>query len=116
MTRWGFVFGQAPWVPLMRAFVHQSPANPLATLNDIVTVVALATLPLVWWRLNAGYAIYMIGMLLVPLTSARDEGLGATCALLFPMFVLAASIRWRVVVALLVAASAMLYGIEIAFG
>ena len=116
VARWGFQLTQAPWVPLQRAFMHQPSAPPLALLNYIGAVVAVATIPLVWWRLNGGYAIYMIGMLMVPLTSARDERLGTTCALLFPMFALAASIRWRVAVALIVVASAMLYGLEIAFG
>ena len=64
-----------------------------------------------WWRLNGGYAIYMLAMLWLPLTSGSYDGLGHTCALLFPMFVLAATIRWRVIVTLIAVASAMLYAL-----
>ncbi len=114
MARWGFQFAEAPWGALHRVFGAPHP-SPVAAVNDVVALIAVALIPLVWWRLNVGYAIYMIGMLLVPMTSGRDDLLGPTCAVLFPMFVLAASIRPRVVVALIIVGSSMLYALELAF-
>ena len=55
----------------------------------------------------------MIAMLWLPLTSGSYDALGRACALLFPLFVLAATIRWRVAVALIAVTSAMLYAIAV---
>ena len=107
MSGWGFRLEQAPWTPLAALFTSHQP--PLDAFNGVVTMIALATVPLVWWRLNGGYAIYMLAILLLPLMSASPDALGRACALLFPMFILAASIRWRVAVVLLAVTSAMLY-------
>lgn len=109
MTRWGFHLGQAPWLSLQRVFTsHPAPAD---AINGILALIALAAIPLVWWRLNGGYAIYMLAMLWLPLTSGQYADLGRTCALLFPMFVLAASVRWRIVFVGLAITSAMFYAL-----
>jgi hypothetical protein len=107
MNDWGVRLEQAPWTPFVALFTGHQP--PLDAFNVVVTLIALATVPLVWWRLNGGYAIYMIAILLLPLMSASYDALGRACALLFPMFILAASIRWRVAVVLLAVTSAMFY-------
>ena len=112
MSEWGFHIGGAPWTLLGRLFTSR-PA-PIEALNGWVTLVALASVPLVGWRLNGGYAIYMVAMLWLPLTSGSYDALGRACALLFPLFVLAATIRWRVVVVLIAVASAMLYALTMA--
>jgi hypothetical protein len=109
---WGLQTEQAPWVPLLHLFTMPLPA--VDALNSAVALMALAAVPLVWWRLNGGYAIYMLAMLWLPLMSGRDDSLGVTCALLFPLFVLAATIRSRVVVTLIAVTSAMVYAITIA--
>jgi len=111
MGEWGIHFEEAPWTPLARLFISRQ--SPLDTFSGVMTLIALATVPLVWWRLNGGYAIYMIAMLLLPLMSGRYETLGRSCALLFPMFVLAASIRSRAVVVLLATTCAMLYALTL---
>jgi hypothetical protein len=111
MNQWGFHIAGTPWAPLGRLFTSAPP--PLDALNGWVTLIALACIPLVGWRLNGGYAIYMIAILWLPLTSGSYSPLGPACALLFPLFVLAATIRWRVVVVLIAVASAMLYAIAI---
>ena len=112
VTRWGFHLGQAPWLSLQRLFTsHPSPAS---AMNGAVTLIALATVPFVWWRLNGGYAIYMLALLWLPLTSGQYDDLGRTCAVLFPMFILLAGIRWRIVFAGLVIASTMLYALALA--
>jgi hypothetical protein len=109
---WGFQAPHAPWTPLLRLFTSPLPA--VDTMNGVAALIALASVPLVWWRLNGGYAIYMIAMLWLPLTSGRYDGLGRTSALLFPLFVLAASIRSRVVVAVIAVTSAMFYALVLA--
>src|ERR1051325_3190125 len=111
-TRWGFQMGQAPWLSLQRLFTsHQTAAD---VMNGAVTLLALAAVPFVWWRLDGGYAIYMLAMLWLPLTSGKYDGLGRTCALLFPQFVLAARIPWRIVFVGVVVVSAIFYALGLA--
>ena len=112
MTRWGFHMGQAPWLSLQQLFTsHPSPA---AAMNGAVTLIALASVPFVWWKLDGGYAIYMLAMLWLPLTSGKYDDLGRSCALLFPSFILIAGIRWRVVVMTIAVTSAMFYALHLA--
>ena len=112
MNQWGFHLGQAPWLSLQHLFTsHPSPAD---AMRGVVTLIALAGVPLVWWRLDGGYAIYMLAMLWLPLTSGKYDDLGRTCALLFPLFVLIASIRWRIVFIGVAITSAMFYAIALA--
>jgi hypothetical protein len=110
---WGLQMEQAPWAPLLHLF--RSPLPPVAAMSSVMALMALAAVPLVWWRLNGGYAIYMLAMLWLPLMSGRYDSLGITCALLFPLFVLVATIRSRVVVTLIAVASSMFYAIAIAY-
>ena len=112
MPRWGFQLGQAPWLSLQRLFTTHLP--PAEAMNAVVTLLALATVPLVWWKLDGGYAIYMLAMLWLPMTSGKYDALGRTCALLFPQFVLAARLPWRIVFVGLVIVSAMFYALALA--
>ena len=112
MNRWGFHLGQAPWLSLQHIFTsHQAPGD---VLNGIVTLIALVSVPIVWWGLNGGYAIYMLAMLWLPLTSGKYDDLGRTCAVLFPMFILLANIRWRVAFMTIAVTSAMFYALALA--
>ena len=112
MNHWGFHLGQAPWLSLQHLFTaHPAPAD---ALNGVVTLIALVSVPIVWWGLNGGYAIYMLAMLWLPLTSGRYDDLGRTCALLFPMFILMANIRWRIVFVTIAVTSAMFYALTLA--
>ena len=114
MNRWGFHLGQAPWLSLQHVFTsHPAPAD---ALNGIVTLIALVSVPIVWWGLNGGYAIYMLAMLWLPLTSGKYDDLGRTCAALFPMFILLANIRWRVAFMTIAVTSAMFYALALASG
>jgi hypothetical protein len=83
-------------------------------MNGVVTLIALAAIPFVWWRLDGGYAIYMLAMLWLPLTSGKYDGLGRTCALLFPQFVLVARLPWRIVFVGVAIVSAMFYALGLA--
>jgi len=112
MTRWGFHLGQAPWLSLQHLFTSAPSAGD--AMNGVVTLVAIASVPLVWWRLDGGYAIYMLAMVWLPLTSGKYDDLGRTCALLFPLFILIARIRWRVVFVGIALTSAMFYALNLA--
>jgi hypothetical protein len=115
MREWGFYLGQAPWLSLQRLFtLHSSPPGAGDAMNGAVTIIALASVPLVWWLLDGGYAIYMIAMLWLPLTSGKYDDLGRTCALLFPLFIVLARMRWRIVLMALVITSAMFYALALA--
>ena len=109
VREWGFHFGQAPWVPLQRLFTSSLPAAE--RMSDAAALTAIAAVPLVAWRLNGGYAIYMLAMLWLPLTSGKYQARGEAVALLFPLFILIASIRSRVAVVLIATTSAMFYAI-----
>jgi hypothetical protein len=115
MNRWGFHLGQAPWLSLQHLFT--SPRHSLApadAVNGAVTLLALASIPVVWWRFEGGYAIYMLAMLWLPLTSGKYDDLGRTCALLFPLFILIAGIRWRAIFIGIAVTSAMFYALGLA--
>jgi Gpi18-like mannosyltransferase len=114
ISEWGYHVGQPPWQALRQLITAH--ASPIDAMNAVVTLIAIAAIPLVWWRLNGGYAIYMIAMLSLPLVSGHHQPLGGACALLFPMFVVAASIRWRVIVMLIAVSSAMIYALALAQG
>jgi hypothetical protein len=115
MSRWGFHLGQAPWLSLQRLFTSQHGSQaPADAVNGVMALIALASIPFVWGKLDGGYAIYMIAMLWLPLTSGNYDGLGHTCALLFPLFILIASIRWRLIVIGVAITSAMFYALALA--
>jgi signal peptidase I len=56
----------------------------------------------------------MLVNLWLPLSSGQYEGLGRYCAVLFPFFLWASTIRSRGVFAVLVVTSSMLYGVCLA--
>jgi hypothetical protein len=109
---WGFRFNAAPWTPIRQLLTaHLAAAD---VINAVMAAVFLIAVPIVWWRFDGGYALYMLAMLWLPLTSGRLDGLGRACALLFPVFVLVAGVRWRVVLVAAAIASAMFYALVLA--
>jgi hypothetical protein len=44
-------------------------------------------LPRIWEDLGAGYGLFMLANLLLPLSSGQFEGLGRYCAVMFPAFI-----------------------------
>lgn len=119
ISRWDYHPGGAPWVPLenlVRAlatrpysFLSTEHTAPYDTLNGLTAFVFVLAVPLVWWRLGTGYALYMLANLWVPLSSGQYEGMGRYCAVLFPFFILAAGITWRAGFIAMVVVSALLY-------
>jgi len=109
---WGFRLTVAPWTPIKQLMTsHLAAAD---ALNAVIACVFLVAVPVVWWRFDGGYAVYMLAMLWLPLISGRFDGLGRACALLFPVFVLVAGVRWRVVLIATAITSAMFYAIALA--
>ncbi len=117
--RWGYHPGGMPWLPLQNlvralathpyTFLSTEHAAPYDTLNGLTALVFVLAVPLVWWRLGTGYALYMLANLWVPLSTGQYEGLGRYCAVLFPFFILAAGIKWRTGFIAMVVVSALLY-------
>ena len=104
ITRWNYMPGSSQWAPfagLLQA-LWTRPYHYLTTehqaLYDVFNAgltlaVALST-PYVWWRLGAGYGLFMLANLALPLSSGQFEGLGRYCSVLFPFSVgLAAAVR-----------------------
>jgi hypothetical protein len=112
MEQWGFHFFQAPWTAYQR--LHTSHPAPVEALSGAVAVLFLVTVPIVWWRFDGGYALYMLAMLWMAVTTGRHVELGRACALMFPVFVLIAGMRWRIVLVAATVTSAMFYGLVLA--
>jgi hypothetical protein len=109
---WGFRIRAAPWAPIRDLLTAHLQARD--ALNAVVACVFLAAAPIVWWRFDAGYGLYVLAMFWLPLISGRFDSLGRACALMFPVFALIAGVRWRVVVMATVVTSAMFYALALA--
>jgi hypothetical protein len=124
ITRWGYEPGGNPFgttVGLVRALLTQpyqflatGPMAPYDTLNAFAALGALALAPLIWRRLNAGYALIVITAVLLPLSSGQFEGLGRYTSVLFPMPIVLASFAGELRHHMLLAASAVLYALGLA--
>jgi hypothetical protein len=105
ITRWNYSPGGAPWSSIVRVFsslltdpygfLLTDRMAPFDLLNGGVALVFVLSIPLVWRRLGAAYAVLMIAGLWLPLSSGSLEGLGRYCAVLFPFFILLGSVRSR---------------------
>jgi len=112
MDQWGFHFVQAPWTVYQR--LHSAHPSPVGSLGDILALVFIAAVTVVWWRFDGGYALYMMAMLWAAATTGRPDELGRACAMLFPVFVLIAGVRWRLIPVATAVASAMFYALVLA--
>jgi len=109
---WGFRLTAAPWTPIRQLFSsHLAVAD---ALNAVIACAFLVAVPVVWWRFDGGYAVYILAMLWLPLISGRFDGLGRACALSFPVFALIAGVRWRLVLVAAAITSAMFYALALA--
>ena len=94
IEQWGYYPGGNPATGLLALagelfggpiyFLSTNPMAPYDTLNMLSAVVALALLPLVWRRFNAGYAAIIALGLLLPLSSGQSEGLARVLVGLVP--------------------------------
>jgi hypothetical protein len=79
------------------------------TLYGVTGMAFLAATPFVWRQLGAGYGLYMLLNLYVPLSSGVFEGMGRYCSILFPCSIWLATIRSPLVATGLVILFAMFY-------
>jgi len=124
LQRWNYRIGGAPWtaiVDLVRtlathpyAFIAGTRMGLYDTLYGAAGIAFLAVTPFVWRRLGAGYGLFVLLNLLVPLSSGVFEGMGRYCSVLFPVFIWLASIRSRSLQTILIVSFAMLYTLALA--
>jgi hypothetical protein len=103
ITRWGYHPGTTVTTNPLSAFVSNlasrpydymvnEHAAPYDVLNGLFPMLMAVTLPLLWWRLGAGYGLLIAANLALPLSSGQFEGLGRYCAVLFPFQIWLASV------------------------
>lgn len=95
-------------------FLATEPMAPYDTLNALSALGALALVPVIWRRFNAGYALIVVASLLLPLSSGQFEGLGRYCSVQFPIALALASFGGETRHHVLLVASAMLYALGLA--
>ena len=124
LQRWGYYPGGSPWlapVALARQLLTHPyrylATDPMAlynTLYGVTGILFLAAVPFVWRRFGAGYALFMLMHLWLPLSSGVFEGVGRYCSVLFPCFIWLASIKSRHAATALVVVFAMFYTLGLA--
>ena len=97
IQRWNYHPGGVPGVQLWNlvATLFTRPYQYLTTekiapydmLNGLAAIVVLVSIPFIWRRFGAGYGLFVLANLWVPLSSGWYEGLGRYCSGMFPFFV-----------------------------
>ncbi len=124
ITRWGYYPGGNPFGSLIALvgalltrpyqFFVTNRFAPYDTLNALAALTALALIPVIWRRLNGGYALIVLAGLLLPLSSGQFEGLGRYCSVQFPIALVLASFEGETRQQILLVASAVLYAMGLA--
>ena len=124
ISRWGYYPGRTPWrapVDLLSellthpyVFLASQPMALYDTLYGVTALLFAASIPFVWRKFGAGYGLFMLLNLYVPLSSGAFEGLGRYCSVLFPAFIWLASIRSRHLHTALVVVFALFYTLGLA--
>lgn len=101
LQRWNYKVGGPPWrapLDLVRTLLTHPYAYIAGTrmglydaLYGVTGIAFLLAVPFVWLRFGAGYALFVLLNLLVPLSSGVFEGVGRYCSVLFPVFLWVAS-------------------------
>jgi hypothetical protein len=124
ISGWGYHLQAGPWVAPVR-LVERLASHPYAyftvdrmapydTLYGLTSILFLIATPFVWRRLGAGYGLYLLFNLVMPLSSGVFEGMGRYCSVLFPCFIWLATIRSRVVSTAIVVVFALFYMLALA--
>jgi Dolichyl-phosphate-mannose-protein mannosyltransferase len=124
LQRWGYHPGGSPWLApltLLRhlvthphAYLSTDPMAVYDTLYGVTGILFMLAIPLVWRRFGAGYGVFMLLNLWLPLSSGVFEGVGRYCSVLFPCFMWLATIRSRSVSTALVVMFALFYTLGLA--
>jgi hypothetical protein len=123
ISRWGYHPGGAPWTAPLQlvtrllthpyAYLAGDRMAPYDTLYGVTGILFLLAVPVVWRRFGAGYGLFMLANLWLPLSSGVFEGVGRYCAVLFPCFIWLASVRSRLLFPGLVVVFAMFYTLSL---
>jgi len=124
ITRWGYFPGATvagnPVVALVTNLATRpydyfvaEHAAPYDVLNGFFPLVMVATLPWLWRRLGAGYALLIAANLALPLSSGQFEGLGRYSAVLFPFQIWVAAVAGAPGQALIYTGYGLLYGLAL---
>jgi hypothetical protein len=95
-------------------FLGTEDMAPYDTLNAMAALGAVALIPLIWKRFNAGYALIVLAAMLLPLSSGQFVGLGRYTSVQFPIALALASLGGEVRHHVLLTVSAVLYGLCLA--
>ena len=124
LQRWGYYPGGSPWLTPLRLIrtLATHPylyltTNPMAvydTLYGVTGILFVVAIPFVWRRFGAGYGLFMLLNLWLPLSSGVFEGVGRYCSVLFPCFIWLATIRSRTVSTALIVVFGMFYTLGLA--
>jgi hypothetical protein len=119
IRRWDYHPGGMPLQPVLTMlhlvvtqpyqYLTSEPMGPYDLLNGAAAVALLLAVPLVWRRLGAGYALFMIANLWLPLSSGSLLGLGRYGAVLFPFAIVLATFRSEASRTTILVVSAALY-------
>jgi hypothetical protein len=124
LERWGYHPGGAPWaapLTLVRnlvthpyRYIAGDAMAPYDALYGLTGIGFLAATPFVWRRFGAGYGLFMLLNLLLPLSSGVFEGVGRYCSVLFPCFIWLATIRSRTISTALIVVFSLFYTLGLA--
>jgi hypothetical protein len=87
---------------------------PYDTLYGVTGITFVLLIPFVWMKLGAGYGLYMLMNLWLPLSSGVFEGVGRYCSVLFPAFLWLATIQSRTISTAIVVLFALFYTLGLA--
>jgi hypothetical protein len=124
ITFWNYRPGGNPFASVARLlqalatrpyqFLATENMAPYDTLNAVFSLFALAFVPLIWRRFNAGYALIVLAGVMLPLSSGSFEGLGRYSSVQFPIALAMASLAGELRHHVLLATSAAGYGLLLA--
>ena len=87
---------------------------PYDTLYGVTGILFVLAVPFVWRRFGAGYGLFMLLNLWVPISSGVFEGVGRYCSVLFPCFIWLSTNRSQYVSTALIVTFALFYAISLA--
>jgi hypothetical protein len=103
-SRWGYSLGNPQWEQLLGLlnrvqryrlydYLFTSNLAPYRLFHGVIALFLLAMIPAVFVRLGAPMGAYVLVSLLVPLSGNALEGIGRYSAVLFPVFMLLATVK-----------------------
>lgn len=115
-VQWGYSLGHPPWEQLLAMiariekygaydYFFVSRMAPFQLFHGVTALIFLALAPAIFTRLGVAMGAYVLVSLLIPLSGNALEGVGRYAAVLFPAFMLVASVKsWLLHETILIAA------------